>query len=1286
MSNDQFILLIVYSGDSSGEAALTSSIARQPACVYVAGISFSRAIRGAQQTGPPKNPAGLGNDLFVIPMGPKRDLFGMPFGPHFPIRTGAKYANLPDFRRNPVRGTEVCTKRNVARQTEAWRRPATPNCGEAFSTVRLSKREEAASGALFMVLAPVLRRCAAGERAPASSQQRVTARTAVWSCPSLHPGSRCLHSASFGDWFSQVSKLSFLLDQLAELFDAEVKTRGREYQRRGSVRVLSADSDGIRAKVYGTDTHQVSVRLPTVEEPEFSCTCDDFARDERLCAHVWAVLLQADGNSQLTEEWDDDQFDDEVSVDGKLRAFGIQDTRKESTPRWKKLIGTVKSYSAQKGHHAVPWPANTRLAYLLSVDRGRFNEAGLVVELTTQKLGKNGRWDKPKQARFREGQLGNPPDLADRVIVQMLRGCVDADGYSRGDSARRFLVPEAAYDTTLKAIAETGRCMFRRADPNEPLIPLKWDDGPPWVFHLKLNGDDPERNYRLEGWLHRGEARVPIGEVNLPVQGGLVFMKGSIARLDDSGAWAMLIELHNESREVVVSRQDGLALVKALTTLPSLPPTEWPEDLQITHVHAEPQPILRLRKFDGMFQSGSENRLVGELYFDYQGQSTSAKQTKACVFSEADRTLLLRDIRKEQAAIRRLAELGFKNEWDDTARTALPTIPSAKLPGIVPILLAEHWLIEAEGKLYRRPGKMKMEVSSGIDWFELTAEMDFEGETVSMPRLLTALRRGENMIKLGDGSMGLLPEEWLKRYAPLIAVAEETDDALRFTQSQVGFLDLLIAQMPEATMDEAFRQARRELARFDGVNVAEAPAGFVGELRPYQKEGLGWLGFLRKFSLGGCLADDMGLGKTIQVLAMLEGQRQAGAGASLVVVPRSLVFNWIQEAARFTPQLRVLDQSTPDRLRQTKHFQDYDLVVTTYGTLRQDIAYFKDFNFDYAILDESQAIKNSSTASSKAVRLLQSHHRLAMSGTPIENHLGELWSLLEFLNPGMLGSSNVFAQLAGNAQLYDAEGRKLLAQALRPFILRRSKSQVARDLPDKTEQTIYCELEPEQRKMYTELKEHYRQSLFGMIDSVGIGKSKIHILEALLRLRQAACHPGLIDPERQDDPSAKIDTLIEQVAEVMEEGHKVLVFSQFTSLLALLKRRLDAQKVTYEYLDGKTRDRQERVTRFQNDETCKLFLISLKAGGTGLNLTAADYVFLLDPWWNPAVEAQAIDRAHRIGQTRSVFAYRLIAKDTVEEKVLQLQQTKRELAEAILTADNGVITGLKREDLELLLS
>jgi SNF2 family DNA or RNA helicase len=360
-------------------------------------------------------------------------------------------------------------------------------------------------------------------------------------------------------------------------------------------------------------------------------------------------------------------------------------------------------------------------------------------------------------------------------------------------------------------------------------------------------------------------------------------------------------------------------------------------------------------------------------------------------------------------------------------------------------------------------------------------------------------------------------------------------------------------------------------------------------------------------------------------------------------------------------------------------------VVTTYGTLRRDVAFLASQEFDTVILDEAQAIKNPESQTAKAARLLHARHRLALTGTPIENHLGELGSIFEFLNPGLLGRLPALDVLTGGREA-SREELRLVAKGIRPFILRRTKSEVLADLPEKTEQVLHCSLRPEQRALYDQLLASYRESLLHDVEAKGVTGNTMQVLEALLRLRQVACHPGLVNPAWASAGSAKLEALFEQVAEVLDEGHKAVVFSQFTKLLAYVREKLDADGVPYAYLDGQTRDRGQVVERFQTDPACNLFLISLKAGGVGLNLTAASYVFLLDPWWNPAVEAQAIDRTHRIGQSHPVFAYRLIAHDTVEARMLDLQRSKRQLADAILDGEAEAMRELTVDDLKLLLS
>jgi superfamily II DNA or RNA helicase len=937
------------------------------------------------------------------------------------------------------------------------------------------------------------------------------------------------------------------------------------------------------------------------------------------------------------------------------------------------------------------WPSGREILYVVDLP-GTMQGLGLMVELARREPRRDGRWSKAKPLKVRAGETLALPDAADRKILALLLGPGDLYGYHPGcyspysPVSYRYRLSGALQETLIPLMCQTGRCVLRAEPGDEEMPALRWDDGTPWECWLEARRDPSGTRYIVTASLRRGDERLALSAPLMLAAGGLVFTEDRVARLDDSGVFPCIVQWRQHDT-LMVPVDQGQAWLEEMLSLPRMPRLDLPEALRYEEVRPVPRPRLRVETARDHL---GDNRLRGDLSFDYDGTVVPADRPGPGILQVNPRRVLLRDPDAERAAGRRLTRLGFREQTyylGAVAKTALALAPR-HLPHVVRTLLETGWEVEAEGRLYRRPGAIRIEVSSGVDWFDLHGRVDFDGAVATLPELLAALRRGENAVRLGDGTFGILPEEWLNRCGVLAGFGVAQDGHLRFRRSQVGLLDALLASQPEATCDEAFARARDELRRFDGIAAVDPPPGFTGELRPYQREGVGWLHFLRRFGFGGCLADDMGLGKTVMVLALLESRREQRErpGPSLVVVPRSLVFNWKQEAARFTPRLRVLDHTGVDRGRRTDHFDGHDLVITTYGTLRRDAALFRDVRFDYVILDEAQAIKNAETDAAKAARLLQGDHRLALSGTPVENHLGELWSLFEFLNPGMLGAASAFRGEGALARNPDEHTRRLLARALRPFILRRTKDQVARDLPRKVEQTLYCELELPQRALYDELREHYRRSLLDRIARDGIDRAKIQILEALLRLRQAACHPGLLDRARIAEPSAKIDLLLPRLAEVLDEGHKALVFSQFTSLLAIVRERLDRERVRYAYLDGRTRDRATAVQRFQRDPDCRLFLVSLRAGGLGLNLTAADYVFLLDPWWNPAVEAQAIDRSHRIGQTRQVFAYRLIARGTIEEKILELQRTKRELADAIISADNSVIRGLTREDLELLLA
>ncbi|MGB9627767.1 MAG: DEAD/DEAH box helicase, partial [Thermodesulfobacteriota bacterium] len=977
-------------------------------------------------------------------------------------------------------------------------------------------------------------------------------------------------------------------------------------------------------------------------------------------------------------------------------------------PKWKEPLTSLReTLTTQKEKEEELLKTNRQVLYLIDIP-ATLGGKGLVIEVAYRQMLRNGQWGKIKSYPNSYFKVENIPDPDDQQIIALLIGSRYSNEYSYvyrypayyGGNPLGYLSPGPLQTYLMERICRTGRCFLRKANYEIHPIPLRWDEGEPWEFYLCVEKESSNNAYHLKGYLQRGEDRISLEKPLLLFKGGLIFFEDKVSRLLDNGIFGWISLLRNQ-RNLLIPLKEGDAFIQELMAMPLLPNLSLPEELQYEEIHLTPRPMLKVRAPERKTQWDSD-RLNWDLWFDYEGHIIPDEEPARGILIEKPRRFIVRDFGFEKKAYERLKELGFRKikSYGYRRRDVSPR----NLPRAVRELLAEGWHVEAEGKVYRRPGVFKLSVSTGIDWFELHGEVQFEDRVVKLPELLKTLKRGEHLIPLDDGTFGIVPEEWLKKYGAIASLGTAHDDHLRFSRFQAGLLDALLSSLPESTCDELFQRIREKLRSFEGVSPCDPPKGFMGQLRDYQKDGLGWIHFLEKFGFGGCLADDMGLGKTIQVLAMLEERRQKRSslisedqgrehsdqrdeylGPSLVVAPKSLVFNWIQEAKRFTPQLKILDHTGSGRLKPDKHFENYDLILTTYGTLRRDAIEFKNVHFDYCILDEGQMIKNANTQSAKATRLINAKHRLVLSGTPIENHLGELWSLFEFLNPGMLGSASVFKLTGPGSRNPDPQTRELLGKALRPFILRRTKGQVASELPEKFEQTIYCELESKQRKLYDELRDHYRQTLLHQVEERGMNKSKIQILEALLRLRQAACHPGLIDKSKRSYPSTKLEILLLQLEQVMED-HKALVFSQFTSFLAILREELEKQKTPYAYLDGQTRNRKEVVERFQKDSDCRLFLISLKAGGLGLNLTEAEYVYLLDPWWNPAVEMQAIDRTHRIGQTKKVFAYRIIAKDTVEEKVLELQQTKRDLAEAIINVDNSLIRNLSKEDLELLLS
>jgi non-specific serine/threonine protein kinase len=585
----------------------------------------------------------------------------------------------------------------------------------------------------------------------------------------------------------------------------------------------------------------------------------------------------------------------------------------------------------------------------------------------------------------------------------------------------------------------------------------------------------------------------------------------------------------------------------------------------------------------------------------------------------------------------------------------------------------------------------KIFISSHTDWFDAKVQIQFGEQKVTIDDVKKALQNKQQYVHLQDGTLGILPEEWIRKYSLLFKVGEGKLGNMKLSKYQFSVIEDLYSQRDEEELFIKLEDKYNRLRDNHSIKKVDAPEHLKSILRPYQESGFQWLNYLREVQWGGILADDMGLGKTVQALAFLHHLKHENKKLkALVVCPTTLMFNWQNEIKKFTPALSFYVHHGATRDHGSIASEKHDVIITTYGTLRSDIKQFIEVNFDYVVLDESQAIKNPSSKVAKAVCILQAKNRLCLSGTPLQNNTFDIFAQMNFLNPGMLGSVEFFKQeFAVPIDKFGEKDQKdHLRKLLYPFILRRTKEQVAKDLPEKQEMVLFCEMGDEQRKIYDAYRNDYRDKILGVVDTQGVQKSQLTILQGLMKLRQICDSPAIVnEEERYPNVSVKLEEIGREITENIS-NHKALIFSQFLGMLALIKEKMKELGVSFAYFDGSTSaaDREKEINRFQNDENCRVFLISLKAGGVGLNLTAADYVYIVDPWWNPAVEQQAIDRTHRIGQTKNIFAYRMICTDTVEDKILKLQDRKRALARDLITDDDGFVKSLTREDVEYLFS
>ncbi|QSE98570.1 DEAD/DEAH box helicase [Fulvivirga lutea] len=731
----------------------------------------------------------------------------------------------------------------------------------------------------------------------------------------------------------------------------------------------------------------------------------------------------------------------------------------------------------------------------------------------------------------------------------------------------------------------------------------------------------------------------------------------------------------------------------------------YAKGFEINTEHFDPQPVLTISELMGssngnLFEKGSNGngvdneKMLFELSFKYGTFNFKADHLSpvSVTVDKKDESYVFHRVRRKLEEEKSI--LSFLTDNNLPLKNSKAAIPKSTAFGWLDTyrdeLIKRKFEINQKGKSEKKyfigEYKITVEVKENIDWFDIHAVIKFGEYEISFKEIRKLILKKKMEFALPNGEIAVIPDSWLAEYSELFAFSEEDESGEpRLKKHHLSLVkDLEEGNLAKVTISNKLEGLRA----FEGIDEIPAPKSFKGELRPYQKAGFEWMQFLNKFKFGGCLADDMGLGKTVQTLALLQSQKEEGAtGASLLVMPTSLVYNWEMEAKKFTPKLKTFTYTGTNREKNPEKFAKYDVIITSYGIVRLDIDLLKTYRFNYVILDESQAIKNPTSNIAKAVRELNSRNRLILTGTPLENSTLDLWSQMNFINPGLLGTQSFFKNEFLNPieKQGDQEKTKKLYSIIKPFILRRHKSQVATELPEKTENIQYSAMLPDQEAEYEKVKNYYRNEILENIEAKGLNKSQMILLQGLTKLRQIANHPKMVD-EGYEGTSGKLWDVSFMLDNAITEGHKILVFSQFVKHLSIIGDHLKTMKIDYAYLDGSTKDRQEQVERFQNDEKLKVFLISLKAGGLGLNLTKADYVFILDPWWNPAAEAQAVDRAHRIGQENRVFTYKFITRNTVEEKILALQQHKRKLASDLITTESSFVKSLSKEDIESLLS
>ncbi|UPK39656.1 DEAD/DEAH box helicase [Bradyrhizobium sp. 186] len=1089
---------------------------------------------------------------------------------------------------------------------------------------------------------------------------------------------------------------------LYNYFTRSAFEKGHAYQLQARVSGLEISDDltRVEADVEGSevDDYAVDIQLKFKDAQlvglRGNCSCPMASN----CKHVVATLLEAISEGQ-------------PSAGLRLPPRSTAPARPPGVLPYEINSWLEKLGSAVRGDD-YPAELNQRLLYRLYPSDERAPMPVLAISLLSVRILKNGdfsaNYTQPHVVDFSPDRAAKYYRDSDLDILSQLHA--RARGQSFG------AVPQSA--GLLQMIVATGRAFWL----DHERAPLRWGEEREGRIEWRQVGTRAVAPHLIvpdvvalnaEPPVYVDESTGTIGPVALdmpPRLAGHLLSAPSIPR-------AELDE---------VSRQLGRRLpVRHHDLLPSKP-------AQATKIDAPPVPVLRLMPgkespiafYYRSREQKSDPIGIAQLHFRYGPVEIESTKRGARLeaFHAGQVYEIVRRQPKEKQARKRLTDLGLiaarsrfqylDHRHDGDLTLADPGDWFDFLNLDVAQLQTEGFEIIVDDqfpfRLAQTSGDFDAEFeSSGIDWFELALGVDIDGERHDLAPLIAELvstpdftpdlireraEAGDSFfLPLADGRYLALAAN---RFLPLVLALHSLrlsgfDASGKIRLSRADLVPLLGLENEHF----AFRGADniRRLAgllQTRGLVPPPLPDSFRAELRPYQAQGLAWFELLRESGLGGVLADDMGLGKTIQLLALLALEKARGnlAPPALIVAPTSLMTNWFNEAQRFAPDLKVLVLHGPDRKQNFEAIPDHDVIVTTYPLIARDREVLLSREWHIAVLDEAQTVKNPDAATTRWLRDVKAQHRFCLTGTPMENHLGELWSIMSFVNPGYLGDKAAFSRQWRTPieKRADKARSAALAQRVKPFLLRRTKTEVATELPAKTEIIETIVLEGAQRDVYDSIRLSMSRKVRKAIEERGLAKSHIVVLEALLRMRQACCDPALLKlDDGLDRPSAKLDRLMEMVLELLSEGRKIIVFSQFTSMLDLVRKRFDAERLRYSTLTGDTKDRKKPIEAFQGGAT-DVFLISLKAGGVGLNLTAADTVIIFDPWWNPAVEEQAIDRAHRIGQDKAVFVYRLVASGTIEEKMDELKARKRALADGLFDREGRMASTLTEDDVKAL--